>query len=188
VSLLIGMGTPAILPIAYLLHEPGAVAFTVLEVALVLGILLGSLGASRIPAPATLQAMIGSLWVFAVACFAVAVTPVLAGAVIAIAVTGFGNSVYSVTNRSALMRAADSGKQGTVLTARFSIAQGSQVLGLGAGALLVAAVGPRLGFAVVGLGLTCLAALYALHRAQSAARCRSLGPTRPGAVRRRQEP
>jgi MFS family permease len=164
-NLFIGMGTPALLPIAYLLARSGAIAYTALEVALIMGVLVGSAVAARIPGPATSRSMAASLWVFGAASVAMALMPSLEGALVAVAVSGAGNSVYAVANRSALMRAADGGRLGAVMTARFTIGQAAQVLGLGSGALIVSGVGPRWGFAMVGLGLAVLAALYGVHRA-----------------------
>jgi hypothetical protein len=67
--------------------------------------------------------------------------------------------VYSVANRSALMRVAGPERQGTVMSARFSLTQATQVIGLGAGALLVSLLGARWGFALVGVGLAGVATL-----------------------------
>jgi hypothetical protein len=112
-NLMIGMGLPAILPIAFLLSGAGAAAW--------------------------------------------AVTPGLPGAVVAMAASGIGNAVFAVSIRSALMRAAPPDVRGTVMADRFSLAQAAQVLGLGLGAVAVAAVGARWDFALMGAGLGAVA-------------------------------
>jgi MFS family permease len=152
-NLFVGIGTAAILPIAYFLSSRGAVAFTALEVALIAGIVGGSLLAARIPSAAAPLAMVASLWLFSAASIAVAVAPVLAAALVAISATGVGNAVCVVTNRSALMHAAGEQRQGMVMSARYAIGQTAQVVGLGCGAVMIGVLGPRWAFALVGLGL-----------------------------------
>jgi MFS family permease len=163
-NLFVGLGTPAILPIAYVLFSRGSVAYTGLEVALIVGIVGGSLAAARIRPAAASLAMVASLWVFGAASMAVALAPALAAALVAICVTGAGNAVYAVTNRSALMHAAGEQRQGTVMTARFTIGQTAQLIGLGCGALMIGVLGPRWGFALVGIGLAVVAGLYGVLR------------------------
>jgi MFS family permease len=158
-NLFVGIGTAAILPIAYLLSSRGAVAFTTLEVALIAGIVGGSLLAARIPSAAASLAMVASLWLFSAASIAVALAPVLAAALVAISATGVGNAVCVVTNRSALMHAAGEQRQGTVITARFTIGQTAQLIGLGCGAVTIGVLGPRWAFALVGLGLAAVGSL-----------------------------
>jgi MFS family permease len=152
-NLFVGIGTAAILPIAYVLSSRGAVAFTALEVALIAGIVGGSLLAARIPSAAASLAMVASLWLFGAASIAVALAPVLAAALVAISVTGVGNAVCVVTNRSALMHAAGEQRLGMVMSARYAIGQTAQVIGLGCGAVTIGVLGPRWAFALVALGL-----------------------------------
>ena len=165
-NLMIGMGLPAILPIAFLLSGAGAAAYTLLEVAVIGGILLGSVLAARISSHRTIQAMAGSLWLFSVACLAVALTPGLPGAVLGMAASGIGNAVFAVSVRSALMRAAPPDVRGTVMAVRFSLTQAAQVLGLGLGALAVAGVGARWDFALVAAGLGAVALVWSVYRRQ----------------------
>ena len=152
-NLFVGIGTAAILPIAYVLSSRGAVAFTALEVALIAGIVGGSLLAARIPSAAASLAMVASLWLFSAASIAVALAPVLAAALVAISATGVGNAVCVVTNRSALMHAAGEQRQGMVMSARYAIGQTAQVIGLGCGAVTIGVLGPRWAFALVAIGL-----------------------------------
>ena len=152
-NLFVGIGTAAILPIAYVLSSRGAVAFTALEVALIAGIVGGSLLAARIPSAAASLAMVASLWLFSAASIAVALVPVLAAALVAISATGVGNAVCVVTNRSALMHAAGEQRQGMVMSARYAIGQTAQVIGLGCGAVTIGVLGPRWAFALVAIGL-----------------------------------
>ena len=152
-NLFVGIGTAAILPIAYVLSSRGAVAFTALEVALIAGIVGGSLLAARIPSAAASLAMVASLWLFSAASIAVALAPVLAAALVAISATGVGNAVCVVTNRSALMHVAGEQRQGMVMSARYAIGQTAQVIGLGCGAVTIGVLGPRWAFALVAIGL-----------------------------------
>lgn len=165
-NLLIGVGTPVILPIAYQLWSSGAVAYTWLEVALIAGLVLGSLLAPRIPVGRTLQGLSGSLVLFALAAFGVGFTPILAGGVFAIFWTGVGNAVYAVTNRSALMRRAEPREQGTVMAARYTLSQAAQILGLGGGALSATIIGPRATFVATGVGLLVVALAFSVQTAR----------------------
>jgi MFS family permease len=80
------------------------------------------------------------------------------------AASGIGNAVFAVSIRSALMRAAPPDRRGTVMAVRFSLAQAAQVLGLGLGALAVAALGARWDFALVAAGLGAVALVWSVQR------------------------
>jgi MFS family permease len=163
-NLMIGMGLPAILPIAFLLSGAGAAAYTLLEVAVIGGILVGSVLAAHISPSRTVHALAASLWLFSAACLVVALTPLLLGAVLAMAASGTGNAVFAVSIRSALMRAAPPHVRGTVMAVRFSLTQAAQVLGLGLGALVVAAAGARWDFVLVAAGLGAVALVWSVYR------------------------
>jgi predicted MFS family arabinose efflux permease len=167
-NLLIGMGTPVILPVAYQLWRSGAVAYTWLEVALIAGLVLGSLVAPRIPVSRTLQGLAAALVLFALAAFGVGFTPILAGAVFAILWTGVGNAVYAVTNRSALMRRAEPREQGSVMAARYTLGQAAQIIGLGAGALCATLIGAQPTFVATGAGLLVVALAFMTYVAREA--------------------
>ena len=162
-NLLIGVATPALLPLAFLLSARGPVAYAALEMALIGGIVSGGLASSRVPSSATLRAMGPSLLLFSAATLAVGVAPLLVTALLAISISGAGNAIFAVGNRSALMRAAGQQEQGTVMAARFALCQTAQVLGLGCGAALVAALGPRFDFGMVAFGLALIGGFCGLR-------------------------
>jgi MFS family permease len=159
-SLFIGMLNPAILPAAYALSSNGPTAFTLLQVCLIGGGLVGSVAAGRIGRDRRLKAMVIALWVFAMGVFAVGVSPSFLPAGMAVAISGVGNAVYSVTNNSALMEAAVTTNRGTVMSARFTVTQATNALGLAAGAATIAWLGPLRAFASFGLGLLLAAGVY----------------------------
>ena len=64
IVLCVGMLNPALLPLAYKLSTHVPLTYGALNVAVVLGILGGSLLAGRLSAQRTLGAMAGSLWMF----------------------------------------------------------------------------------------------------------------------------
>ncbi|MFZ0215356.1 MAG: MFS transporter, partial [Candidatus Dormiibacterota bacterium] len=163
-NLLIGVGTSTMLPLAYSLYRQGAAAYTWLEVALIVGLVAGSLLISRWGLFGPETAMTIAVVVFGLAALGIAATSLLAVALVSIAITGVANAVYSVRNRAALMRKAGPDEQGSVMSTRYSTAQGSQIVGLGIGALIVQYGGPRTSFLAVGLGMLAVGGLFSLHR------------------------
>jgi len=159
-SLFVGMLNPTILPAAYALSSNGPTAFTLLQVCLIGGGLIGSVAAGRIERGNRLAALAISVWVFAAGVFAVGVSPSFLLAGLAVAISGAGNAVYLVTNNSALMDAAVSTNRGTVMSARFTVTQATNALGLATGAAVAAWVGPLRAFSGFGLGLLVVAAVY----------------------------
>lgn len=158
--LVIGMLNPSLLPLAYLLSTNGPSAFALLQVCLIGGAFCGSLAAGRISARRQIPALAAALWVFAAGVFAVGLSPSLGLAAAAIALSGIGNAVYSVTNNSALMETADSSTRGTVMSARFTLTQTAKALGLAGGSVLTTWLGAQVAFLTFGLGLTLLAGAY----------------------------
>jgi MFS family permease len=156
----VGMLNPSLLPAAYALSTNGPTAYTVLEVCLILGGLLGSLVAGRIKQKRRLAAQAASLWVFAAGVFSVGMSPIFLVAGLAVAISGVGNALYSVTNNSALMDAAVSSNRGTVMSARFTVTRATMSLGLATGAAATGWLGPLRAFSSFGVGLFVVAAAY----------------------------
>lgn len=175
----IGMLNPALLPVAYVLSVNGPTAFTTLQVCLIAGAFVGSLAAGRIGRATRIVALSTSLWVFSAGILAVGISPQLWPAALGVAVSGVGNAVYSVTNNSALMEAADSTILGTVMSARFTLTQAAKAIGLAAGAGLTAWLGPRLAFAAFGIGLAVVAAAYSAFLATGGGRVSPAPNRRP---------
>jgi MFS family permease len=159
-SLFIGMLNPSILPAAYALSSNGPTAFTLLQVCLIGGGLVGSVAAGRIRRHRRLVALVVGLWVFATGVFVVGVSPSFLVAGIAVAVSGVGNAVYSVANTSALMESAVTTNRGTVMSARFTVTRATNALGLAAGAATIAWLGPLRAFSGFGSGLLLVAGVY----------------------------
>lgn len=148
---------PAFLPLAYKLAPgSGPQAYTVLEACLIVGILLGSLRAGRIPTRYNLPAMVAALGVFALMHFAIGLSSTLTMAAISFAIAAIGNAVYAVMQRSGLMRAAESTNRGAVMSAGFSTIQVSRIFGFLFGAAMVTALGPSQTFVLVGVWLVVL--------------------------------
>jgi MFS family permease len=162
-ALFVGMLNPALLPAAYALSSNGPTAFAQLEICLIGGSLVGSVAAGRIEPGKRPGALVMSVWLFAAGVFAVGLSPGLLVAGLAVAASGAGNLMYSVTNTSALMEAAVSTNRGVVMSARFTLTQASNVLGLAIGAAIIGWLGPLRAFSGFGLGLLLVAAIYTTY-------------------------
>ncbi|MBO0707608.1 MAG: MFS transporter [Candidatus Dormibacteraeota bacterium] len=163
-NLMVGVGTACILPLAYLLaaRHPAAV-YTWLQVALIAGLIAGSVALARGEARRPALAMAGGMALFGAGALGIAASPWIAVTLIAFAVTGVANAVYSVQSRTALMRRAPDDEQGSVMATRYSIAQVSQIIGFGLGALVAAAATARGAFLLVGAGMLAFAVLLTLE-------------------------
>jgi MFS family permease len=166
----VGMLNPSLVPLAYALSpRHGPSLYTALEVGLIAGLFVGSAVAGQVTVRRRRPALAGSILLFGTAVLAVALSPTTAVAAVAIALSGVGNAVYSVTNQTALLEASQQRVHGTVMAARFAAAQAGKALGLGTGAVVTARLGARSGFAVIGAGLLVVAAAYTLSLLRSGA-------------------
>ncbi|MGH7911421.1 MAG: MFS transporter, partial [Candidatus Dormibacteraceae bacterium] len=136
---------------------------TWLEVAVIVGLVAGSVLLSRGESRRPALAMAGGVALFGLGALGIALGPWLVVALIGFLVTGVANAIYSVRNRTVLMQAAGEDEQGSVMSTRYSIAQASQIVGLGLGALVAAVATPRGAFLVVGAGLLLVAGAFMLH-------------------------
>jgi predicted MFS family arabinose efflux permease len=159
-ALFVGMLNPALLPAAYALSSSGPTAFTQLEICLIGGSIIGSVTAGRIQPGKRPVGLVISVWLFAAGVFAVGLSPSFLIAGLALAISGVGNLMYSVANTSALMEAAVSTNRGVVMSARFTVTQASNVLGLAIGGAAIGWLGPLRAFSGFGLGLLLVAAIY----------------------------
>jgi MFS family permease len=158
-----GMLNPSLLPLAYSFSRNGPGAYGALQVCLILGLLVGSLVAARVPASRRLAALAAALWLFGVAILLVNEMPSLLPLTLPIALSGAASAIYAATNSSALLQVADRYTRGTVMTVRFTISQVTKAVGLGAGALATSWLGPRHAFALIGVGLLVVATTYTAH-------------------------
>ena len=156
--LFVGMLNPTLLPVAYALSSNGPTAYTLLEVCLISGGLVGSLAIGRIGRRQGPLAQVVALWMFGAGVLAVGVSHNFLLASLAVALSGAGNAIYSVTNTSALMRRATTTNRGTVMSARFTVTRTSMALGLATGAATASWLGPLRAFSTFGLGLLLVAA------------------------------
>jgi MFS family permease len=159
----IGMLNPSLLPLAYAFSSAGPAAYGVLQVALILGLLTGSLVAARIPAPLRLAALAGTLWLFGTSLLTVNEVPSLIPLLLPIAVSGIASAIYSATNSAALLQVGSRFTRGTVMAVRFTIIQVTLAAGLGAGAIATSLLGARHAFASVGAGLLVEAAIFTTY-------------------------
>ena len=159
-ALVVGMLNPTILPLAYASSPNGPTAFTLLQVCLIAGGLVGSLASGRIRQHKQPIAQVVSLWLFAAGVFAVGISPSVLLIGLAVAISGVGNAAYSVTNISALMKTAVSANRGTVMSARFAMTRAAVALGLAMGAAVTGWLGPLRAFSSFGLALLMVAAAY----------------------------
>ncbi|MDQ6898131.1 MAG: MFS transporter [Candidatus Dormibacteraeota bacterium] len=155
--LFVGMLNPTLLPVAYALSSNGPTAYTLLEVCLISGGLVGSLAIGRIGRRQGALIQVVALWMFGAGVLAVGVSHSFLLASFAVALSGAGNAIYSVTNTSALMETATSRNRGTVMSARFTVTRTSMALGLAAGAATASWLGPLRAFSSFGLGLLLVA-------------------------------
>jgi MFS family permease len=162
-NLMVGVGTACVLPLAYLIatRHPAAL-YTWLEVALIAGLIVGSLVLARSDVRRPALAMAGGMALFGVGALGIAASPWIVLTLIAFAVTGVANVTYSVHGRTALMQRAPEDEQGSIMATRYSIAQASQIFGLGVGALVAAAATARGAFVLVGAGMLVFAGLLTL--------------------------
>lgn len=162
-NLMVGVGTAVILPLAYLIASRDAAAvYTWLQVALIIGLIAGSLILARGETRRPVLGMALGMALFGLGALGIAASPWVALTLVAFAVTGIANAAYSVRSRTALMERAPDDEQGTVMATRYSIAQVSQIIGFGLGALVAAAATARGAFLVVGAGMLVFAALLTL--------------------------
>ncbi len=76
------------------------------------------------------------------------------------------------------MQVANTANRGTVMASRFTITQATKALGLGAGAAVTAALGPRSSFALIAAGLLAVGVAFSLFlslRAVATGRPRAQG-------------
>lgn len=162
-NLMVGVGTACILPLAYLLVARDAAAvYTWLQVGLIVGLIVGSVALTRSEVRRPALAMASGMALFGMGALGIAASSWVAVTLVAFAVTGFANAVYSVRSRTALMQGAPEDEQGSVMATRYSIAQVSQIIGFGVGALVAAAATARGAFVLVGAGMLLFAGLLTL--------------------------
>lgn len=166
----VGMLNPTLLPAAYALSSNGPTAYTLFQLCLITGGLAGSMVAGRVRRPSRMLAHGFALWIFGIGVLGVGLSQSFLVAGVAVAVSGLGNAMYSVTNTSALMEKATSTNRGTVMSARFTVTRTATAVGLAGGAAITSWLGPLRAFSSFGVGLLVVAGGFSAFWALQARR------------------
>ncbi|HET9781655.1 MAG TPA: MFS transporter [Candidatus Dormibacteraeota bacterium] len=166
-SFLLAMSFPALLALAYEISpRSGGQTYSILELALSVGILAGSVAVSRYAVIGNMRTVGAGLFLTGI--FSVAIALGLPAPLVALAlvIASFGNPIYAVANQTALVEAADSGNRGSVMSTRFGLVQTASILGTVAGGLITKQFHAEAAYGALGVGLVMLA-LYALAAGRS---------------------
>lgn len=155
-ALLISMTLPALVVVAYQLASDGARAYTVLEVVITIGMVVGAvvLGLWRGFA-VRLATMLGVI-VMGLFSLVVVISPWLVLTSIALLIASVGNQIYVVGNRSELQQAVTADRRGSVMATRAVIAESLVIIGAGIGGILTGVIGGRATYLVVAVGMLVL--------------------------------
>jgi predicted MFS family arabinose efflux permease len=154
----ISMSFPTLITLAYqLMPRDGARTYTLLEVMLAVGIVVGSIIVGRMRSIGTMRTVAQGLAVSGVLSLGIAVSPWVWLVAIFLLLASAGNPVYSVGNVTALMEASDSSNRGAVMSSRFAITQLMLICGAATGGLVSQYVGPGATYGTLGAGLLILA-------------------------------
>ena len=169
-AFLLTMSFPALLALAYRLSPSnGGQTYSLLEVVLSIGIVIGSIAVGRFRAIGTMRTVGAGLLLTGAFSVAIAMSPNLLLIVAALFVASIGNPVYAVANQTALMEAADPSNRGSVMATRFGLVQTATIAGAASGGLITSWFGdsgPLVVYGVLGVGLLLLA-MYALAAGRS---------------------
>jgi putative nucleotidyltransferase with HDIG domain len=166
-SFLLAMSFPALLALAYEISpRNGGQTYSILEVALSVGVLVGSMAVSRYAVIGNMRTVGAGL--FLTGAFSVAIALGLPAPLVALALlaASFGNPIYAVANQTALVEAADSANRGSVMSTRFGLVQTASILGIVAGGLITKQFHAEGTYGLLGVGLVILA-LYAIAAGRS---------------------
>ncbi|HEX6348371.1 MAG TPA: MFS transporter [Candidatus Dormibacteraeota bacterium] len=158
-ALIISMTLPALVVLAYQLANNGPRAYTVLEVVITVGMVVGAVVLgwwSKLPV--RVATVIG-LVIMGLLSLIVVVSPWLVLTSIALLLASIGNQIYVVGNRSEIQQAVPSDRRGSVMATRAVIAETLVIVGAGAGGILTGLIGGRATYAIVAGGLLILGLL-----------------------------
>ena len=158
-ALFISMSFPALVSLAYQFELPGAEAYTVLQGALGVGVVVGSIMISRLRAIGTMRTVAIGLMVNGAFCFGVAGSPSIAVAVVLLFCASVGNPVYTVANQTALLEMGSPQNRGSLMTTRFALGQTALIVGVAIGGELTTVAGPRFTYILLGAGLLVMGVL-----------------------------
>jgi predicted MFS family arabinose efflux permease len=156
----IGMSLPTLITLAYSFArfpKDGPRIYTVLEVMLATGIVIGSVVVGRMRNIGTMRTVAQGLALTGVLSLGIAVSPWIWLVAVLLLVASAGNPIYSVGNVTALMEASDSSNRGTIMCSRFAITQLTVIAGAAVGGFLSQSLGAQMTYGVIGGGLLSLA-------------------------------
>jgi putative nucleotidyltransferase with HDIG domain len=157
----LSMSYPTLIVLAYQQHLPGAQAYTILEGALALGIVMGSVYVGRIARIGSMATVVAGVALTGLMSILVALEPEFWLIALLLLVASVGNPLYAVGNQTALVQSVPAAERGSVMAIRFAIVQTALITGAAFGGVVTQSLGPRLTYGILGAGL-CLVALAAL--------------------------
>lgn len=160
----ISMSFASLITLSYQLSatRDGAKTYTILEVMLASGIVVGSVFVGRMRNIGSMRTVAQGLATTGLLSLGIAISPWIWLVAICLFVASAGNPVYSVANVTALMEASDASNRGTIMSSRFAITQLALIAGAATGGFLSQYIGPQATYGVLGVGLVGLALVSGL--------------------------
>lgn len=163
-AFLLAISFPALFGLAYRLSSNGPQTYSLLEVILSAGVLVGTIIVARAVSIGTMRTAGAGLLLTGVFSLGITVFPNLVPVAAFLFVASIGNPIYTVANQTALVEAADPSNRGSVMATRFTLVQTASIAGIAIGGLLTQVdprSGPVIAYGVLAVGLTLLG-LFAL--------------------------
>lgn len=158
----VGVTLPTLVTLGYAIWpHAGGTAYTLLELALGAGAVVGGLLVGRIPSRTPWKTAAGGLVLMGLGSVLLAFSPTLPAALIFLFGASLGNPMWIAGNQTALQTAADTRRIGSVLATRFVLGQATLLVGSAVAGFLIAAIGPRATYGFDGVALLVLAAAAA---------------------------
>ena len=156
----ISMSFPALISLAYHLSphsQDGPKTYTILEVMLATGIVIGSVFVGRMRNIGSMRTVAQGLAITGFLSIGIAVSPWIWLVALVLLLASAGNPIYSVGNVTALMDISDTSNRGTIMSSRFAITQLALIAGAAAGGVVIQVIGAGATYGVLGAGLIGLA-------------------------------
>jgi hypothetical protein len=167
-AFLLSMSFPALFALAYELTASGAQTYSLLEVVLSAGALVGTIAVVRAVSIGTMRTAGAGLLLTGIFSLAMTFSPSITSSILPVAafllVASIGNPIYTVANQTALVEAADPSNRGSVMATRFTFVQTAGIAGIAVGGMLTRVDptnGALIAYGVLGIGLILLG-LFAL--------------------------
>ena len=154
---LLAMSFPALVALSFkLTPTAGAQTYSVLEVVVSIGIIVGSLLVGRSRAIGTMGTAGAGLLLTGLFSLGIILTsmPFVVG--MALFLASVGNPIYTVANQTALLEAGDPSNRGSIMASRFSLVQAAGIAGAALGGVLTKLSGPLMAYGVLAIGLILL--------------------------------